>query len=325
MKSRQRQRKTATLLAAAGHTPPASRQLNKRLQWPIRLFMDMDNERTAGLKKAYAILHLEPSASLDDVRRAYGALSKSDTKAGDNWIWQKEIDWAYEVLSEHLFTGRDGADTRGKGPAAAEVREVPESLFGYMRALIFPADDPISPMVYYGKAAFTLFLVVWGLKFVFAPIEGDYTGRSFMHLINLPFHEAGHVIFSFLGDFIRVLGGTLCQVLVPLVCVAAFVRKGDAFAAACASWWVGQSLIDAAPYIYDARAGELVLLGGVTGQDEPEFHDWHNILSRLGLLSWDHSIAYTVKVAGAAVIVASFAWCGWYLLRHHRDMGSGKV
>ena len=38
---------------------------------------------------------------------------------------------------------------------------------------------------------------------------------NFLHLIDLVFHEAGHVIFAFFGRFIAVLGGSLNQVLIP--------------------------------------------------------------------------------------------------------------
>jgi hypothetical protein len=32
-------------------------------------------------------------------------------------------------------------------------------------------------------------------------------------VINLPFHEAGHILFSPFGDFLMTLGGSLTQVL----------------------------------------------------------------------------------------------------------------
>ena len=45
--------------------------------------------------------------------------------------------------------------------------------------------------------------------------------NSFLHLINLLFHEAGHIIFSPFGQFMTMLGGSLMQVLVPIVCAGA--------------------------------------------------------------------------------------------------------
>ena len=144
-----------------------------------------------------------------------------------------------------------------------------------------------------------------GSEIHLCPYQGDYVYRSFMHLVDLPFHEAGHLVFTFLGDFMHVLGGTLGQVIVPAVCAAAFLRQAEPFGASCCLWWTGQSFIDIAPYVYDARAGQLRLLGGVTGQDNPCFHDWHNILGRLGLLSYDHALAYAAKFTGVLLIVLS--------------------
>jgi hypothetical protein len=180
------------------------------------------------------------------------------------------------------------------------------------------ADDNVSGLHFCGRALLFLSVVVWGGKFIFAPVQGDYIGSSFMHLVNLPFHEAGHLIFSVLGDFMGVLGGTLAQILIPFICAIAFLRRKDFFAASCALWWMGQSFVDAAPYIYDARAGELMLLGGVTGQDAPDFHDWHNILERLDLLPYDHVIAYLSKFTGVLLILLSLGWAGYTLALQYR-------
>jgi len=38
-----------------------------------------------------------------------------------------------------------------------------------------------------------------------------------LHSIDLVFHEAGHTMFFFLGNFMQLLGGTLMQVLVPIL------------------------------------------------------------------------------------------------------------
>jgi hypothetical protein len=163
------------------------------------------------------------------------------------------------------------------------------------------------------KTAFFFILLIGGVIFVFSPMRGDDVNQSFLHLVNLPFHEAGHVVLSLFGDFAGVLGGTVMQIGIPLVCVIVFLRRDDYFGAASALWWVGQNLVDVAPYIFDARAGELVLLGGITGQDAPDFHDWHNLLGRLHCLEWDHTFAYTAKAMGSVVIITACLWAGLLL------------
>ena len=137
------------------------------------------------------------------------------------------------------------------------------------------------------RAVFIALLAVWTARFLRHGMDADVLMSSFLHLVNLPFHEAGHVLLSPFGRFLNVLGGSLMQVAVPLVCTVAFLLKTrDPFAASVTTWWAGQSLMDLAPYVADARALRLPLLGGRTGA-EVEGHDWEYLLTALGLLGRD--------------------------------------
>ncbi|HOD76478.1 MAG TPA: hypothetical protein PKJ17_10645 [Syntrophorhabdaceae bacterium] len=84
-------------------------------------------------------------------------------------------------------------------------------------------------------------------------------------------------------------------------------------------WWTGQNFIDMAPYINDARAQQLMLLGGVTGQDVPGYHDWNNILGRLGLLNLDHTLANTSHVFGSLIMTAAFIWAAIILFMQWKN------
>ena len=195
----------------------------------------------------------------------------------------------------------------------------------WLKGLLFDVEEGTNPLAVAGKGVIFAVAVIWGLFFILRPLETNYSGRSFMHLINIPFHEAGHLLFSPLGEFMAYLGGTLMQVLVPAVCAVAFLRSGDRFGASVALWWAGQSLIDAAPYINDARVRELMLIGGVTGREVPEGHDWYVLLGKLGLLKQDRVIARLTHLAGSLVILLSLLW-GGHLLRvqfRKRDKGIG--
>jgi hypothetical protein len=55
-------------------------------------------------------------------------------------------------------------------------------------------------------------------------------------------------------------------------------------------WWAGINLLSVAIYCADSRAGQLMLLNGLTGQ-ESDAHDWNNLLTRWGLLQHDIGIA----------------------------------
>ena len=67
---------------------------------------------------------------------------------------------------------------------------------------------------------------------------------AFIHGIDLVFHEAGHVIFGFFGEFLAVLGGSLMQVLIPVIATAAFVRTRQWASAVVTLFWAGQALTD---------------------------------------------------------------------------------
>jgi hypothetical protein len=161
-------------------------------------------------------------------------------------------------------------------------------------------------------------LAVWTAAFVRRGVDAAYLGGSFLHLVHLPFHEAGHVFLLPFGRFVSVLGGSLFQVTVPLVCGGVFLAKTrDPFAASVTLWWSGQSFLDLAPYIADARALQLVLLGGRTGA-EVEGHDWEYLLGTLGWLHRDVALGRLSFAAGAAMMVAALAWGGAVLLRQRR-------
>lgn len=170
-----------------------------------------------------------------------------------------------------------------------------------------------------GRALVWLLLLIWGVKFMVTPVSGEAFSRSFMHLVNLPFHEAGHVLFSPFGRFVQVLGGTLGQLLVPLAVAGSFASRGNRFGVTVGLWWLGQSLMDCAPYVDDARAGQLMLLGGVTGSEVEDYHDWENILTRLDLMEYDHLIARLFFGCGLVIMVAALVWGGYLLLRQRRE------
>jgi len=183
---------------------------------------------------------------------------------------------------------------------------------------LLETDTTTDSGTFYGRVVVFLGLLWWGRVFIMTPLETNYTGESFLHLINLPFHEAGHLIFSPFGRFMMVLGGSLGQVLMPMICLGTFLLKTrDPFGASVALWWTAESLMDLAPYINDARDMELMLLGGVTGK-ETDGHDWNNLLTMTGLLNWDHRLAHLAYNVGILLMLASFVWGGIILARHYQ-------
>jgi len=136
---------------------------------------------------------------------------------------------------------------------------------------------------------------------------GVAAADSILHLPNLIFHEAGHVILGIFGRFVGVLGGSLLQFSLPLVLAGVFLRQGDGFAASVCTWWAGQNLLDVAPYIADARSLQLVLLGGRTGA-EVEGHDWEYLLTQMNLLHMDRTIGLATHRAGLLMMAGALVW-----------------
>jgi hypothetical protein len=157
-----------------------------------------------------------------------------------------------------------------------------------------------------------------------ASIASNAAGFSVLHLIDLPFHEAGHIIFLPLGQFMMTLGGSLMQLIVPGALTVVFLTKHrDPFGAAMTTWWCGENLLDLAPYIDDARSLQLVLLGGHTGA-EVEGHDWERILQTLGWLHLDHRLARMAHFFGAVIMLFACAWGLALVVQHVQRLRSGE-
>ena len=169
------------------------------------------------------------------------------------------------------------------------------------RLLEVPEDVPRS--VWYGRLALLGAVALWATGVLFSRLTEPPT---LLHLTVILFHEAGHVVFMPFGEALRVAGGTLGQLLMPLVCAVALHRRGDNFGAAICLAWMGMSLMDASVYAYDAADPVLPLIGGGTGSDS--FHDFVFLFERYGQLGHARGWAMAMKALGAIAVYASLAW-----------------
>lgn len=126
----------------------------------------------------------------------------------------------------------------------------------------------------------------------------------FMHLINTPIHEAGHIFFRILGEFMGVAGGSLFQIFLPIVFFGYFIYHHKPFSASIILFWVGENFLDVYIYANDAIVMQLPLLSGLTGA-EGGFHDWNYILSETNLLASTQLIAKMLRFSGTILIVAA--------------------
>lgn len=189
---------------------------------------------------------------------------------------------------------------------------------------IFHVPPRIEPAAFWGRATLLLLFALWGLKLIWMDHRTGELGSSFLHGPLLIFHEAGHVIFMPFGEFMTILGGTLGQLLMPLIMAGALLmRTRDPFAAAIAMWLFGVSLLDIAPYVYDALHPQLVLVGGHTGEEGG--HDWIYLLSETGWLQQAQGIGWLAHKLGALVVLLSSAWAGWILMQQKARLGESRV
>jgi hypothetical protein len=151
------------------------------------------------------------------------------------------------------------------------------------------------------RLGLTAVLAVYGWVLLRSP--GDYT---WLDGLDLAIHETGHLVFSFGGELLALLGGTLLQLLVPSAFAVALRRQGDRHGATVPLWWLGQSCWNVSVYIKDARAQALPLVGG--GE-----HDWAILLGEAGVLSRDQAVGGAVYLAGVIFYVTAVV-AGWRIL-----------
>lgn len=183
--------------------------------------------------------------------------------------------------------------------------------------LLFVPDD-VPRVVWYGRLGAFLAMLLWGVVVVFGRMTDTPT---VLHLTVILFHEAGHVVFMPFGQTLGVAGGTLGQLLIPLVCAVALHRRDDNFGAAMCTAWMALSLIDASVYAYDAFDPLLPLIGGGTGADR--FHDFIFLFERWGQLVHARGWAMAMKTVGGLVLLAALAWAAVLLFLQSERLERG--
>ena len=187
-------------------------------------------------------------------------------------------------------------------------------------SLVTYIPEKVNPLTFWVRVAIFALLALWSLSLI---SHGYATGQFFSSFIHAPlliFHEAGHVIFSFGGEFMTVAGGSLGQLIMPAIIMGALLIKNrDTFGGAVGAWFFGVSLLDLAPYVYNSLKPQIVLLGGHTG--ETGGHDWIYLLDSMGLLARAQGLGSFVHKLGALVAIGSLAWAAWVLWRQKQRLG----
>jgi len=137
----------------------------------------------------------------------------------------------------------------------------------------------------------------------------DRSGYLFIDSANLIVHEAGHLLFSYLGETLMIWGGTIFELFVPFALAVSFAwRRQPAGTAFCAFFFF-ENFLYIGTYMADARAQQLPLV--TVGDSDYVEHDWFHIFSSLGLLQHDTQIAAFVRLLGWLGMLATIAWLAW--------------
>jgi hypothetical protein len=223
-------------------------------------------------------------------------------------------------------SGRSDAET-GPGRSARRLQSVTthadQTATAALADLLLQVPERVDTTRWYLRLALLAAFVVWGIWLMAQDVRTGAIGQSFIHGPLLVFHEAGHVLFMLFGEWMMFLGGTLGQLLMPaLLGGALLVNNRDPYGAAIGLWLLGVSLLDVAPYVYDARQPQLMLLSGATG--EAGGHDWIYLLSSIGLLQRSQGLGQFIHLLGAAVVLVALGWAAW-VLRLQRGQLAGDV
>jgi hypothetical protein len=132
----------------------------------------------------------------------------------------------------------------------------------------------------------------------------DRSGFLFLDHANLIIHEGGHFFFSWFGETMHILGGTLGELIVPLLCASYFFWQREATGVAFCSFWFFENFPYIGTYMADARTAALPLVGS----DES---DWTILFGQWGLLAQDQKIGGIMRVLGWLGMIATAAWLAY--------------
>lgn len=143
--------------------------------------------------------------------------------------------------------------------------------------------------------------------YIFIRHLADSEYQSIFKGLNLGIHELGHFIFGIFGEFIGIAGGTIAQLLAPIIGLVMFFMQRDYFAIAIAFGWLSTNFFDIAVYASDARAMALPLVSPF-GVDC--IHDWNYLLSELGILSAEKCIGSLFRIMGILSMLVCLSFGG---------------
>jgi hypothetical protein len=143
-------------------------------------------------------------------------------------------------------------------------------------------------------------LIIIPVAYYFLSNQGHYTWIDNFDLI---IHEPGHLFFSFFGETILMLGGTLMQLILPSLLIIYGLRAHRLVWTQFFMCFLAQNLINISVYAGDAVTMKLHLLGPPGAK-----HDWHYLLMKYNMLDMTDDISmFFFVMAGITFLIAILA------------------
>ena len=172
-------------------------------------------------------------------------------------------------------------------------------------------DERLGPWKPVSRAAGGGWLAAYTLFLIYA--LADRSGFLLVDYVNLIIHEAGHPFFSWFGSYsLMILGGTLAELTVPLLCATYFFVRRDTSGFVFSLFWSFENFLYIGTYMADARAEALPLVG--SGE-----HDWNILFGQWGVLPQDVRIGGTTRLCGWLGMIAVMAWLAWRTFRRDSE------
>jgi hypothetical protein len=165
-------------------------------------------------------------------------------------------------------------------------------------------EEPWDPVPRVALAAWLIFYCL----FLYQAARGQGI-LLLMDGVFVPIHEGGHLLFRFFGEFVSVAGGTILQLLVPVLLASYFLFHRQAQGVAFCLFFMFEQFLPISTYMADARAQELPLL--TIGDAEYVIHDWNYLFTKSRVLDHDIQIAGVVRFLGWAGMIAVVIWLLW--------------
>jgi hypothetical protein len=197
------------------------------------------------------------------------------------------------------------------------------SLFGRAKDIVLYVPSEVDVTHFWIRISGLCFIALWSIPIARADVTTGSICSGFVHMPYLMMHEAGHIVFAIFGTFMGVLGGSLMQVLLPLVgALSMLLRKRATIAAAVCVWCSGVGFVDVAPYIYDAQSPKLMLTSGATGRDS--FHDWRFLLDAFDWVRFSKPFGMLAYWIGIAIMLLALSW-GAYIMHLQAKNRAGDL